>query len=402
MSVMAVQPPAVKPDRAELIARARAIADLVRERARETEAQRRISEDVIERLRRAELFRLMQPARFGGFEYGFDVFADVVTTIARGCGSTGWVYALGASHQWLAALFAPEAQEEFWGDDRDAIGMGSYAPVGQAVAVDGGFRVSGVWMFTSGCDNAQWFFLGGMIPQPEGALKPGFFLAPARDCTIVDNWHTIGLCGTGSKNVVANDLFVPAHRVVTFAELAAGTAPGTRVNPNPVFRQSFLAVLPVTLISPILGMAEAALAEFTDWVLGRTTRGATAGGNRRMAEFATIQGRIGEAAVSIDAARLLMYRDIKEACETVARGESIDLAMRIRNRLDHAFCTRLLVQAIDVLFLATGGQGLFLDNPLQRYWRDAHAAAAHVSLNWDTASTMYGQYVLGLEPKGQY
>jgi resorcinol 4-hydroxylase (FADH2) len=390
-----------EPDRTELLARARAIASGARDRARETEADRRVSDEMIVRMRQADLFRIMQPRAYGGLEYGFDVFAEVVAAIAGGCGSTGWVYGLLASHQWLIACFSSEAQDEVW-RDRGALAAGTYAPVARAVGADGGYRITGAGSFCSGCDNAQWQFLGGMIPQPDGPPQPGFFLLRAADCTIADDWHTMGLAGTGSKTIVAADAFVPAHRALAFAELAAATAPGMLANPNPLYRQSFLAVLPITIVSPVLGMAEAALADFVAMATGRTTRGAVAGGNRRMAELGTVQMRAAEASALIDAARLLMFRDLAEAHATAARGEAIGIDMRLRNRRDQAFCVRLLVQAIDLLFLAAGGQGLFLDHPLQRIWRDAHAAGSHISLNWDSTGSMYGQHMLGLEPKGQY
>jgi alkylation response protein AidB-like acyl-CoA dehydrogenase len=121
-----------------------------------------------------------------------------------------------------------------------------------------------------------------------------------------------------------------------------------------------------------------------------------------MAEFATIQARVAEATGCVDAARLMMFRNLAETYAVAIRGEPIPLDMRLRNRLGHTFCTRLLVQAVDALFLAAGGQGIFLDKPLQRVWRDAHAAAAHIGLNWDAVATMYGQYALGLQPEGQY
>jgi resorcinol 4-hydroxylase (FADH2) len=402
-SVTAMRAPRLEPDVPELLSRARAIAEVVRARVQETEANRCIAEDVIERMRQAELFRILQPRAFGGFEYGFDVFADLVATIGRGCGSSAWVYGLGAVHQWFAACFPSEAQEEFWADP-GAIAAGSYAPAGKTVAVDGGYRTSGVWSFASGCDNAHWYLLATMVPPVDGAEapKPTFLLVPRADARIDDNWHTMGLAGTGSKNIVADDLFVPAHRTLAIADLAAGTSPGTRVNTNPLYRQSFLSVVPVTLIAPVLGMAEGALADFVDMVKVRATRGAVAGGNRRMAEFATIQSRVAEATGCIDAARLMMFRDLAETAAMATRGEPTPLDMRLRNRLSHTFCTRLLVQAIDALFLAAGGQGIFLAKPLQQAWRDAHAAASHISLNWDAVSTMYGQYALGLEPKGQY
>src|SRR6266699_6761041 len=312
MSVGAARSSATTPDVCDLLTRARAIAALARERAQQTEADRRVGDDMIERMRQADLFRVMQPRSYGGLEHGFDVFAQIVAAIASGCGSTGWVYALLASHQWLIACFSKAAQDEVW-QDRTALAAGTYAPVGQAVAVDGGYRLSGVGSFCSGCDNAQWQLLGGMIPQPDAAATPGFFLLRSADCVIDDNWHTMGLAGTGSKNPVARDVFVPAHRTLAFAELTEATAPGMRANPNPLYRQSFLAVLPITIV----------------------------------------QMRVAEASACIDAARLLMFRDLAEAFETAARGDPIGVDVRLRNRRDQAFCVRLLVGAIDALFLAT-------------------------------------------------
>jgi len=403
MANVSVRPIASRPSVPDLLARAGEIAPLVRERAERTEAERRIAADVIELIRAADLFRIMQPRAYGGFEYGFDVMAQVVAVLGRGCGSTAWVAGLGICHQWLAAAFPGQAQDEFWADP-DAIAMGSYAPVGRATSVEGGYRVTGVWGFASGCDNAQWFFLGGMIPAPDnaGPPKPGFFLIPSADGQIDDNWHTIGLAGTGSKNIVASDLFVPAHRVVTFADLLAGTTPGAQVHGIALYRQPLMAVLPYTLVAPVLGMAEGALHDFLEMAKVRTTRGAVAGGNNRMAEFATIQTRVAEASASIDTARLLMLSDITKTYDAVVRGDVVGLDTRLGNRLHQAFCVRLLIQAIDALFVASGGQGIFTGKLVQRMWRDAHAAATHVSLNWDAVSTMYGQYVLGLEPKGQY
>jgi resorcinol 4-hydroxylase (FADH2) len=390
-----------RPETSELLSRAREIAGLARERARETEAARRVSADMVARMRQADLFRIMQPKAYGGFEYGFEVFAQIEAILASGCGSTGWVYGLLASHQWLIGCFSQAAQDEVWSDPT-ALAAGTYAPVLRAVAVDGGYRVTGTGTFCSGCDNAQWQLLGGLIPQADGSSQPGLFLFRTTDITIYDTWHTMGLCGTGSKSIVADDAFVPRHRVVPFAELANAAAPGMTANSNPLFKQSFLSVLPVTIVAPVLGMAEGALATFLDMAKVRTTRGAVTGGNRRMAELTTIQLRVAEAVANIDAAKLMMFRDLAEAFAMASRGEAVSVDVRLRNRRDQAFCARLLIQAIDALFLAAGGHGLYLDHPIQRCWRDAHAAGSHISLNWDSSGSMYGQYMLGLEPKGQY
>jgi alkylation response protein AidB-like acyl-CoA dehydrogenase len=391
---------ASRPDVDEILNRARAIGEMVRERAQQTENDRRISADVIEAMGRADLFKILQPRAHGGFEHGFDVFFKTIAEIARGCGSSGWVYGLLASHQWITACFPKQAQDDFW-SDRNALAAGSYAPVGRVVAAEGGYRLTGKWGFASGCDNAQWLYVGGTVPEAAGP-RPGLFLLPSSDCTIDDNWHTMGLAGTGSKNIVATDVFVPAHRFVSYAELAEGSAPGTHVNTNPLYRQSFFSSLPVTIVAPILGMAEGALECFLAMIKERVTRGAVAGGQRAMVDFTTIQMRIAEASANIDAARVMTARDLDEMLAVVTRGDTPSRDMRLRNRRDHAFCVRLLVQAVDALFLAAGGQGLYLDTPLQRIWRDAHAASSHISLNWDAVSTMYGQYLAGFEPKGQF
>ena len=156
-------------------------------------------------------------------------------------------------HQWFAACLPREAQDEFWAEPT-AIAAGSYAPVGKTVRVDGGYRTSGAWSFASGCDNARWHFLATMVTPLDGseAARPSFLLVPRADVRIDDNWHTMGLAGTGSKNIVADDLFVPAQRALAIADLAAGTGPGTLVNTNPLYRQSFLSVVKDTRWVPVL------------------------------------------------------------------------------------------------------------------------------------------------------
>jgi alkylation response protein AidB-like acyl-CoA dehydrogenase len=403
MTVVSMKAAAARPSVADLLARAREIAVLVRAQAERTEADRMVSSEAMAQMRDAGLFRIMQPAVYSGYEYGFDVQIQITAAIGAGCGSAGWVFGLSAVHQWLVALFPKQAQDEFFAD-LDMVAAGSYAPVGKAVPVSGGYRLTGNWSFTSGCDHAQWIVLGGMIPPAgEGVPpKPAFFLLPRADVTLDDTWFTMGLAGTGSKNSITNDVFVPAHRAVLVADLVAGTTPGAAVHANPLYRQAMLSTIPFTLVAPILGMAEGALADFIDMAKARTTRGAVAGGNNRMADFATIQTRVAEATGSIEAARLTILHALDNARQAAEAGRQADLDVRLRNRLSQSFSTKLLVQAVDALFLASGGQSIFTSKPIQRAWRDAHAGAVHVSLNWDAVSTMYGQHALGLDPRGQY
>lgn len=386
-------------------ARAEALAPAIRARAPQTELDRRVSADMTAQVRDAGIFKLMQPARFGGYEYGFPEFIEMNRTTGRACGSTSWCVALGIIHQWFVGLFPLEAQEEVWSESTDTITAVSYAPAGNVRAVPGGWKVSGKWSWLSNCDNSQWYMLGCLFPPEQDGGKPtaGFVLVPASDAVIVDDWYAVGLQGTGSKSIeIAEEVFVPRHRRLTFAEASSGAAPGTEVHTSPIYRIPFLACVPLCLATPGLGAAEGALNDFIDMVGQRATRGAIAGGGNRMADFAQVQARIGDAAAALDAAHLLVTRDAREAEERAVRGETIDVPMRIRNRRDHAYCAKLAAHAATALFEATGGAGLMLDSPIQRAWRDTNAIARHISLNWDGVSAMYGQHCLGLEPRGQY
>jgi alkylation response protein AidB-like acyl-CoA dehydrogenase len=375
----------------------------LRERASETERQRRVPAQSIAELTAAGLFRVLQPKRFGGEELEFGTLIRLTAELSRGCGSTGWVYGLSATSQWILALFPPRAQEDVWRENPDAHIQGAVAPSAVAEKAEGGYRLSGTWNYTSGCDNADWIFVAALLPGEGGARPaPAFLMLPRREFRIEDNWHTVGLCGTGSKNVVLSGAFVPAHRVVGFAALSSGAAPGTALNPAPLYRIPFMAVIPLAIVTPALGVAQAALDDFMAMARGRTTKGAVAGSGSKMAEFAGIQTRVAEAAGLIDAARLLLLRDADEVLATVSSGGTVDVDMRIRNRRDHALAVKFCVEAVNTLYAATGAGGLFLDNELQRAWRDINSIAKHISMNWDAVGSMYGQHQFGLEPRGQY
>ncbi len=392
-----------RPSVAELLGRARAIGVLARESAIETERARNVSAELVGKMREAELFRVMQPARFGGFEYGYDVFVELVAAVAAGDGSTGWVYSLGAVHPWLIACYPEEAQQEVWARDRDAIAAVSYAPTGQAVADKDGYRLTGRFSFASGCDNANWAILGGMLPDKndKNGRKPGFFPIPSSQYTIHDDWFTVGLAGTGSKTIVVDDQYVPAHRVVAFADMLTGNGPGTLTNPNPLYRQPMLAGRSALPRRARLGHGPRRPRCFQG--AGEQPHDARRcrGSNNKITEFVTVQMRVAEATASIDAATLMIHRDIVETLAATAAGTA-DVSLRMRNRLTHSFATKLLTQAVDLVFVAGGGAALGLHHPVQRFWRDIHAASSHISLNWDPVAAMYGQHVFGLEPKGQY
>ena len=393
------------PDLSKIVASASELLPMLRERAAATEAERRVSDATTEAFHAAGFFKLMQPARYGGYEYGFTAFIDVVSELARGCTSSSWGCSLGAIHQWLVGTFPEQAQDDVWRKDPSAIVCGSYAPTTMAQKVDGGYLVQGKWLFASNVDNSQWALLGVQFPPDEKGAPPtaGFLLAPRSDWSIEDNWYVAGQAGTGSKAVLIDKpTFIPGHRKLTFAEASSNCPPGTKVNANPIYRIPFLSAVPVCLVSPIIGTAQGAVDELIELAGSRVTRGAVAGAGSRLSEFFPVQSRLAEASASVDAARLLIYRDTAQVEQMAADGKVISIEQRIRNRRDHAFAARLSRDAVEAVFASVGGAGLSLNQPIQRMWRDTNAISRHISLNWDAVSSMVGQYLLGLEPKGQY
>lgn len=383
-----------------LVSRARSLVPGLRDRQLETERNGQILPEAISAFQAEGLYRVLQPRRYGGYEYGLDVFARTAMEIASGCGSTGWVFSTGAQHQWQLGLFAKQAQDDVWQNDPAALAGSSYAPTGIAVAEKGGYRVKGKWSFCSGVDVCQWMILGVRIMPAEG-VEPsgtGFVLVPKADYRIEKNWDVLGLVGTGSNDLVLEDVLVPAHRILTHEEAESGRSPGTLDNGGDLYKIPFFAAISLCLCSAILGMAKGALESYLEGIRGRESRGAAAGAANKIADFATIQIRVGEAAASIDAAEALVLRDCRDIMATIAAGRELTLEQRARNKGDLGFAVRLSVRAADLLFESVGGMGLHSSNHVQRAWRDIHAGAKHISMNWDAVGTLYGRVKLGLPP----
>lgn len=394
-------------DANDLIACAIDMRVTLRDREDAAEAARTVPAENFAAMREAGFFKAFQPARYGGYELDLDMLLHMGMGLARGCGSTAWVGNLAMVHQWMIAGFPEQAQDDIWGDtptgNPDAIALGTYAAAAEAVPVDGGFRITGKWPFASGCDHGDWALLGARFtPSTGGKPVPGLVLLPRGDYEIVDDWHAVGLTASGSKTITCDDVFVPCHRHVLFPDLAAGRGPGRAVNTGAIYGVPLLAVLPVTISAPALGILGAAIDDFTEKTRARETRGAVAGGGHSMAAFANVQSKLAEAVAALDAATLLLQRDLQETMETAKSGGEFTVDFRLRNRLSHGYVVKLATDAINGLYAVGGGAELYRTERLQRAWRDINAISHHIGLNWDAISTMYGQSRLGLEPQGQY
>ena len=386
-----------------LLARVQALKPVLRERAEQTDRNRRVSTETIAELRATGLFRALQPHRYGGLELGFTDMVRMNLHLASGCGSTGWCAGQAVIHNWIMALFPVEAQDEVWANPEDIVAS-SYLPIGKCEAVEGGYRVSGQWPWASNCDNAEWFMVGAMLPPREAGAPPTpmWVVINRKDAVIHDTWHSAGLSGTGSKTVVVEEpLFIPAYRAMPLPVINSTQAPGSLVNTNPMYRLTFAGAAPFALSSLVVGMALGAVESFEE--LARERKAVQIGGPPlALNTLSHVQLALAEAAAEVDAASTLLLRDVAEMEAVLARGELPEVSLRIRNRRDHAFAARLSSAAVNRLFEALGANVCMLSHPVQRAWRDVNVATRHISMSWPMVGAMYAQHRLGLEPRGTY
>ncbi len=368
------------------------LAPVLRERAQETEQLRRIPDDIINAMQDAKLFKILQPKLFGGFEMDINIFLDAVIELSAACGSSGWVYGVIGVHNWHLGLFDQKAQEEVWADD-DTLIASAYGPFGKVQPVEGGYRLSGTWRFSSGCHYGKWILIGGVAPQENG--DPGFhtFLVPKSDFEIEDVWHVAGLSGTGSNNIQIKDAFVPGYRAHSLGIGVGG--PGLEINKSPIYQFPFSAILSYSITASIIGMAQGAIKDHAEIQVKRVRQ---VFGDEKASQNPFSQVNIAEAMLGVDAAILQMRRDLAEMKGHIEAGETIPIELRLRLRRDQVQGTKLSIQAINRIFEASGAHGLFLSNPIQRAWRDANAARVHAVNEFERFVSLYGAMAMGTEP----
>ncbi len=378
-----------------LLARAREMVPRLAERAADAEHSRSIPAETIADFKQAGLFRVIQPKRYGGYELDPGVFFDIQMTLAEGCMSSGWVYGVVAVHNWQLALFDARAQEDVWANDSSVLIASSYMPQGQVERVDGGFRFSGRWGFSSGVDHANWLFLGGMLSSKSGVPDYRTFLVPRSDARINDNWHTVGLKGTGSKEVVIEGAFVPEYRTHRAIDGFAGTSPGLSANPAALYRLPFGQIFVRAVSSASIGALQGALSAFREYGSKRVS----VNDMGRTAEDPAAELAAADAALAIDDMKLALHRNFAAMMATMRRGEALDVNDRIHYRYQSAAVAGRCAEHIDRLFHAYGGQGIYTDNPIGRFFVDIHAARLHYANNPDKFGRNYGGVLLGLGNK---
>jgi 3-hydroxy-9,10-secoandrosta-1,3,5(10)-triene-9,17-dione monooxygenase len=379
----------------EVLAGVTDLLPVLRARAQEAEDIRNVPAETVKSLAETGFFRLLQPASYGGLEADPLAHYTAVRLLAGACGSTGWVASVIGVHAWQLALFPPRAQEDVWGADRGTLACSSYAPTGQARVVEGGYRLSGRWSFSSGSAHAAWVLLGAIATDDDG--KPAdfrTFLLPASDYVIDDVWDTIGLRGTGSNDIVVDGAFVPAYRSISFADHMKLYGPGQELNPGPLYRLPYGSVFTYTITAPVIGMATGAYDAHVAYQRDRV-RAAYIGQKAREDPFSQV--RIAEASSLIDGAWLALERNFTELIGHARAGRKLPIPLRLRVRRDQVSGTSQAIRAVDLLFENSGGRALRAGTPLQRFWRDAHAGRAHAINDLEKTLSAFGRGELGVE-----
>ena len=376
-----------------LVERAQALVPLLARDAARAESQRRLTDEVMAALDEAGLFRILQPRRFGGFEADFRTAAAVTSELAKGCASTAWLVALMGNVSWIIGLGPDRLQRDIWGENPEARGAGSFAGAVESRLVHGGLRVTGKWMAASGCLHADWAGLGVPVVDAEGrVIARGLAFIPMRELKIEETWFTAGMRATGSNTLVAENVLVPEHRILSMPDLIAGKY-ATPYKDEALYRSSFIPAAISAIATVQLGLATRALELVSENAPKRAVAHTTYASR---ANAPSVQIAVARAAMLIDSARFHLGRHTETVDEAAAAGRTLDYLERARARMEGGHVAETARAAIRILCEANGTSTFADSNPLQRIWRDSETAASHAGLHPDINAEIYGRALLGV------
>lgn len=352
-------------------------ADEIAATAQASEELGRLDDVAAGILRDTGVIKMFQPAKYEGAEAHPTDFAETVMAIAAQDGSAGWVAGIVGVHPWEMALADARVQEEVWGRSCDVWMASPYAPMGVLRPVDDGFVLNGRWQFSSGTDHCDWIFLGAMVGDGDGRPDPAIgvrhAILPRCDYEIVaDSWDVVGLRGTGSKDVIVRDAYIPAYRTLEYDRLIDGSAVRDAGVANPTYQMPFTTVFPVGITSAVIGICEGALAHHLAYQSGRMQVSGV-----MVRDDPYVLSAIGAASAEIHASRVTLLDSLNRTYDTVAAGRTPTLADRIENRRTQVSAAWRAVRAMDEVVARSGGNGMRMDSPIQRFWRDGHMGLAH-------------------------
>jgi alkylation response protein AidB-like acyl-CoA dehydrogenase len=386
------------PPRTELVSRAAELVPLLRTHAQWVDDNRDLHEEVVEALAEAGIFRLRTPARYGGFEADAHTTVDVLAQIGRGCGSTAWNTSVWTISNWLAGMFPDHVQDEVFSTPNVRC-CGVLSPTAEAKPTKGGYTVNGRWAFISGARHSQWQVIVAMGPAPDGSMWPVMALVPMSDLQLVDDWYTAGLRGTGSITTVAQDVFVPADKLLPMPMVLAGQHASETNRQSPVFHTPMVPTGCTTFTGTALGLAKGAMESFLERLPGRKITYSDYA-DQSAAPLTHLQ--VAEAAQTIDEAKFHAYRLADKVDHKDAERSEWTVPDRVFARAELGRVFGLVKQAVDVLNTASGGSSVYRDVPIQRIERDIQTLNLHALMHPDTNAELYGRILCGQQPNTNY
>lgn len=352
-------------------------ADEIRAGGVEGDKLMQLSDTSAKRLRDSGVIRMLQPKEYGGFESHPREFAETTMGIGAIDGAAGWVSGIVGVHPWELAFFDRKAQDEVWGGDPDMWMASPYAPMGVAKPVDGGYILNGRWSFSSGTDHCGWVMIGAAVGDRDGKpLMPPqhlHVLLPRADYDIdQESWNVVGLRGTGSKDLIIKDAYIPTYRTLAAAKVFDGSAPKEFGRTQSLYNFPFSCIFPLGITSSLIGIAEGALACHINAQRERVTVSGIP-----IKEDPYVLYAIGDAAAEIAASRAAILETVDRFWDMTEKGQEVSFELRAIGRRTQTSAAWRVVRAVDEIFARSGGGALQLNTPMQRFWRDAHAGLAH-------------------------
>lgn len=369
-------------------------APIIQKHAAEAEQQRRLSQPVVDAMLDAGLFRIWTPKAFGGHEVDPMTAFRVFEEVARIDSAAGWNLQLAtAIHPFLAWL-PDEGPEEIFASGPDQIMGGALFPPGQATPVEGGCRLSGRWPFVSGCHQCSWymapsFIMDGDKPQLGENGEPLQMLVffSSNDVEILDTWHTVGMRGTGSHDVVAKDIFVPERRTAMLMPLE---------NPGKAYRGALyrMTIWPpvAALAPPALGIARAAINELIDLAKRKTPFYTTT----ILRERPLVQSQTAQAEAFLGAGRAYLYEALREGWQTAVQGQMLSLVQKMKIQLATTHAVRAAADAVDLVHTVAGSTAIRTEHPFEQHFRDVHTITQHAHSSTSRYQSV-GNLMFGLE-----
>lgn len=374
-----------------------ALKPMLAEHAVAAEQQRKPVDEVMDAIEQTGAYRWFVPKAYGGYEFSLSGFMEVGLALGEGCTSHAWVTTFCMEHNWLLSLYAQDAQDDIFGRHPYIIAPGSLAPNGKATPDGDGYRISGRWQWGTGVMHADWVMVGALSKvQGQEAPMMGMYLIPRDEIEVLDTWYIEGMVGTGSNDIEATDVWVPAHRVVDLSTVRDGTSPGAALHNSWIYRMPMLPVLGLTATAPLVGATTQAVHLFAERMQGRTVYGTTT----KQAERALAQSRLAHAKAELSSIRNQLFALAAEVEGWGQRGEPCPDLERAKLRVDIGQLVRRSRNLTRDVVEACGASAHFLDNPLQRCLRDLNTASCHTVFDLDVSTENYGRLLVGLPPNG--